>query len=430
MLLAQTVSNYENVSFTQSTDQPHVLIISQTDQYNWENKIGRFDFYNKEGYLLTLQGSKKEYKQFNSLLNNFFKYNEYFGYTDTDIKACKQAGDNLIKEENKQREQEFKQAQTDRATEFLNGILSLDEKTINVIKLQENKDDNTLLTLINNTFKNVITKKLANDILNAMKDYFNGNIESEINECKEVNNTTDQTENNVTDQSNVSYQAFNRSFSSYEDAYTYCVSNDFSTDYIEEVATMQPSNAQQTNNDQPEKVTYYFYTKTFDTYMDAYNHALNNRSSVTMILPSNHPTMSNERLQQLEKEYTFSKMNMSYEDMKEYFAYISSLSETLDQQDRYFKLKQWIKRYEDKQQRIKEKKEKQRYQMEESGKMLQYMESKGLTHKSIYSMTHYYYKGEKVHTWMSGCSTEEYYNGVKGVYDKYFKPYIKQSEAI
>jgi hypothetical protein len=90
MLKKFNVTNYEDVSFVQSEDQPTVLIITQADEYDYSYKyeIGRFDFSTKEGYLQLLNGTRKEYKRFNALLNNFYKYNSFFGYSSKVVDQC------------------------------------------------------------------------------------------------------------------------------------------------------------------------------------------------------------------------------------------------------------------------------------------------------------------------------------------------------
>lgn len=353
------------VLFVQDQEQPHIINIFAEDEFYINRKIGSFNFYYKEGYVTLLDGKRKDYKRFNAIMNVFFKYDDMFGWTDKDIKASQETAKQMIKEENKQLELERKETQTNKATDYLNKVKNRDNQTIAALEMFTDMSDTELLEVINRTFKNAITNQLANDILNA------------IRELKE--DTTERTvqENNE-----------------------------------EVIASSQDTN---------EPVQYYFYNQTFDTYMEAYNHALNNLSPVTMVIPSNHPYMTNERLQHIEYEYTFSKGNMSYEDMKEYFQYISELPETLDQQDRYYKLKSYIQRYEYKKQQKEERENKIKQYAIDAEKMLIYMVNNGLEIKSKYSMTEYYYRGEKVHYWMSGISTEEYYNGVKKVYDAYFK---------
>ncbi len=198
----------------------------------------------------------------------------------------------------------------------------------------------------------------------------------------------------------------------------------------EEESNGQESNGinEESNESQNEPTvqneTFNVYNNTFNTYSEAFNYALNNDIPVVMILSSLNTTMTTERLQQLEYEYTFSKRNMNYDNMKEYYYYLESLPISSDKDDRYYKLKSWIQSYENRQKSIQENENRQRELALQANELLNNMISRGLeikeTGDSGIHFTDYYYKGEKVYSWLSGISTEEYYNGIKKVYDQYF----------
>jgi hypothetical protein len=106
-----------------------------------------------------------------------------------------------------------------------------------------------------------------------------------------------------TNENETTYSVGNKHFNEYSQAVTYCNESDFDPEQmiIKEVATMQPSQDTQL----PE--LFQLYKNTFTTYSDAYNYALKYRIPVTMIISNKHEYMTNERLQELEKEYVFGK---------------------------------------------------------------------------------------------------------------------------
>lgn len=236
--------------------------------------------------------------------------------------------------------------------------------------------------------KEIIFNHIKRKYKRAGKDYisFEG---MKINECNEF-----KTNNNA--QEEVKYTAFN-----------------------DQIKSSQP-------------VTYHFYKQSFDNYMDAYNYAINNKSPVTMVIASNHPSMTNERLQQLEYEYTFEKSNMSYNNMKEYFSYISSLKESLDQQERYYKLKSYIQRYEYKQQQKENREEHLRDLMREACTLLHFMKKKGLQliNKSDcgISSTKYIYNNNVLHfdVRSNGIPIDEYHTMIHNIFNNHFSDYINE----
>lgn len=418
MLTATTIQNYSSVYFQADKDQSYLLNIVQIDQYGYEYKIGRFNFYTKEGFLLMLNGKRKEYKQFQSLLNTFFKYDESFGWDYKVVENCKTAGTQLIKAEKKASDKEYKDMMTNKAMDFLNKVTSNDETTINNLQSFKDKTDSELLEVINNTFKGQLNKQLTNDILNAIKAVFV--VVEEVTTTQEK--TTELNENNQT----TNYIVGNRTFTTYSEAETYCNSVDFDPELmIQESASTGSLNSNINDNTIGDIEVFHLYKNTFNSHLEAYNYALNNRIPVTMIISSLHKTMNNERLQELEREYVFSKSNMSIQDIKEYFDYISSLRESLDQQERYYKLKSYIDRYNYKQQ-SKQAAENKRQQLSlEGSRLLVFMKQKGLQMKSTKDYQWYYYKGEHVYSFYS-CSVEKYYNDMKELFNKYFSEYTEE----
>jgi hypothetical protein len=349
MLKKFNVTNYEDVSFIQSEDQPTVLIITQADEYDYSYKyeIGRYDFSTKEGYLQLLNGTRKEYKRFNALLNNFFKYNEYFGWNSTVVNNCKEAA----------------------------------------------KQQTTVVEV--------------------------------IEEAIEVSEATETIENNQT--TVTTYTVGNRTFTTYTEAETYCNESDFDPELmIQEAATSEP--LESTTIEQEPTEVYYVYNTTHNSYSEAYNYCITNEYPVTMILSSNYPTMNNERLQQLELEYKFSKHNMSISDMKEYYDYVMVQPTSTDKEDRYYKLRSWIERYENKQRSIEERKQNERKMAEQINKMLSDLYSIGMIKKEYEhtSTTWYYLNNELIYNWSSGIPTEKMYNELTEVYNRYYK----QSKAV
>ncbi|MEH7116210.1 hypothetical protein V7128_02125 [Neobacillus vireti] len=355
MLKKFNVTNYNEISFIQSEDQPTVLIIAQADEYDYSYKyeIGRYDFSTKEGYLQLLNGTRKEYKRFNALLNNFFKYNEYFGWNSTIVSNCKEA------------------AQQTTVSEVI------EEDTTEVIEV------------------------------------------SEVIETIEINQTTEVNE--------VVYIVGNRTFTTYTEAESYCNESDFDPELmIIEVATSEP--LESTTIEQEPTEVYYVYNTTHNSYSEAYNYCIINDYPVTMILSSNYPTMNNERLQQLELEYKFSKHNMNITDMKEYYDYIMVQHNSTDQLERYSKLRSWIERYENKQIRIKENKEHEKEMAIQINNMLSDLYSIGMVKKDYEntSVTFYYLDNELIYNWSSGIPTEKMYNELTEVHKRYYN----ESKAV
>jgi hypothetical protein len=138
--------------------------------------------------------------------------------------------------------------------------------------------------------------------------------------------------------------------------------------------------------------------------------------------------MTTERLQELELQYKFSKQNMSITDMKELFDYVTVLPVSTDQEERYYKLRSWIERYENKQKSIEQRKQHERNMAEQINIMLSDLYSIGMIKKEYehVTVTFYYLNGEQIYNWSSGIPTEKMYNELTEVHKRYYK----QSEAV
>lgn len=465
MLRAEKVVNYENVRFEQDQERPYILNIVQLDAWNYETLIGRFNFYTKDGFLLLLNGKRKEYTRFQPLMNNFFKYNEMFGWNFQVVENAKAAGKEMIKAEKNATEEGQKEAMTEKAMDYLNKVINGDEIVIKSLQSFKDKTDEELMNIIANSFKGLVTKQLEKDVFNAIKEVLSPAAEVVVSveetqettkfiaynrtfstfvEAYEYCKTNDldylyirevtanqegmtirdyTTEDTQT--SKTSYIVANKKFKTYTEAKTYCIESDFDPNLmieimIEEVnASSHPSeDSENITEETNEPVKYYYYNQTFDTYMDAYNYAIKNMSPVTMVLASNHPTMTNERLMELEREYVFNKRKMAYEDMKEYFAYISELPVSLDQEERYYKLRDMIKRYEYQEQQRQNRESEQRKKAMDIDTMLKGLYELGMDKKEYKDMVVYYMNGEKVYSWMSGISTDKMHSELVVVCEK------------
>jgi hypothetical protein len=116
---------------------------------------------------------------------------------------------------------------------------------------------------------------------------------------------------------------------------------------------------------------------------------------------------------------------MSIENMKEYFDYISSLPVSLDQENRYYKLKGYIDRYNYKQQQREQRELEQKRKAIAIDTMLSDLYNMGMTKKEYTNLMIYYLNNEQIYSWSSGISTEVMYNELLEVYNKYC-----QSKAV
>jgi hypothetical protein len=248
-------------------------------------------------------------------------------------------------------------------------------------------------------------------------------VNEETTQVSEVIETVEVNENNQTlEVIEESYIVGNRSFSTYESALQHCNESDFDPDLmiIKEAATSEPLESITIEPETTE--VYYLYNQTFTTYSEAYNYCITNEYPVTMILSSLHPYMTTERLQELELQYKFSKHNMSITDMKEYFDYIMIQPLSTDQEGRYYKLKGWIERYENKQKSIELKKQHEKEMAIQINNMISDLYSIGMTKKEYEhaNTTWYYLNNELIYNWSSGIPTEKMYNELTEVYNKYY----------
>src|SRR5205085_5433149 len=192
------VTNYESVSFIQSEDQPSMLIITQSDEYDFSYKyeIGRFDFSTKEGYLQLLNGTRKEYKRFNALLNNFFKFNEYFGWNSTVVNNCKEATTQLV------------------VTEEVTPVIEVSE-VIEAVVLNENNQTNVneSYTVGNRSFS---TYTEAEQYCNE-SDFDPELMIQEAAISEPLESIT------IEHESTEVYQVYNNTFNTYTEAYNYCI---------------------------------------------------------------------------------------------------------------------------------------------------------------------------------------------------------------
>lgn len=433
-----------SIQFNQDTDQPYIINIAASfNSYDVHTfKIGFYNFKEKFGVLTQLNGTRKEYKQFQSIMNYFFKQDDMFGWDSTTIEATKLYAKQLIKQEKKQVAEQFKAEQTNKATAYLTNIINRDQATVECLSNFTDKEDYELIEIINNTFKGQLTNEMVYNILDEIKAYFreldNSTPEERLLNDKEITNIQLIDLINKYDM-DVPYSAIQLIKNKVTTVQFGCVSskgrlytNDINTivrDLIEVIENKQSESIEEVattveqTTEQPEQ--FHLYSNTFNTYSDAFNYACEHVIPVHMILSSNHPTMTNQRLQHLEHEYTFSKMQMSIQDKREYFDYLTTCQRSLDQENRYYKLKTWIERYEYQQESIKQRKEDDLQLTKEAYKLVEEMESHGLIIESTRdcgtSSTKYILNGEILHNWIGsgGLETEKYYSMIKSIYDKF-----------
>ena len=355
----------------ESKEETKIRISAENDLYQTK-LIGYFDFYNMIGWYYDINGKQKEVQRFSTIMNYLFKQNDMLGWDDQLVEKAKQNAKQMKADENKKRKVELKDVDEKKASDMLEGIKQKQERYISICKNVENKSDEELLQLVERTFKNA-SKKTIEAVFNAIKQYNTASIEA----TQEVVEVASEIKNNT------------------------------------EVAE-----ATITTSDEPE--VFYLHDNTFNTYSDAFNHAIQKGITTTKILSSKHPSMTTERLQQLESSYVFDKVNMSYGDKKDYFDYLESIPNSLDRENRYYKLKGWIERYEAQQQRQQDEKQRVYSLGLEASETLEYMVSNGLEIKENESYVRYYLNGREVHTWFVGISMDEYHEGIMNTYNRYF----------
>ena len=356
----------------ESKEETTVRIFAENDLY--QNKlIGYFDFYNMDGWYYDLNGKQKEVQRFSTIMNYLFKQNDMLGWDDSLVEKAKQNAKQMRITESKKRKLELKEADENKAFEMLEGIKQHQEKYIRICESVKNKSDEELNQLVERTFKNASNKTIE-AVFNAIQKYNSDEIEV----------TQEVTE-------------------------------------VASIIEMSTKDTETTSSNDNEPEVFYLRNNTFNTYSKAFTHAVQNQMATTMILSSKHPTMTNERLQQLEHSFIFDKTNMSHEDKKYYFNYLESIPNSLDRENRYYKLKSWIDRYEVQQQRQQEEKQRIQNLGLEASKTLDYMVANGLEIKENESYVKYYLNGQDVHTWFSGISADKYHEGIMNLYNNYFK---------
>lgn len=367
---------FYNVNFImiEAKNETKVNIFAENEYYN-KVHVAHYDFYFMEGWYYDIEGKQKEVKRFSAIMNYLFKQNERLCWEQVIIEKAKQNAKRIRSDEKKRYLNELEETDEKKASDLLEGIKQYKEKYTAICKAVENKTDEELYQLVVNTFKHA-SKKTINDVIKIIKAYNDGSIVYLQNEVKQ--DTTPQTDND-----------------------TKVAENDF-------------------NSDTPE--IFYVGNYTFNTYSEAFNYTIQKGITTTKILSSNHHTMTNDRLQQLERSFVFDKSNMSYEDKKDYFDYLEGIPNSLDRENRYYKLKSWIERYEVQQQRQQKEKDRIHNLGLEASKTLEYMvEENGLEIKENESYVKYYFNGQDVHTWFSGISADKYHEGIMNIYNRYFK---------
>lgn len=359
---------------TEIKDETKIKLFAENEYYD-KVQIAYFDFYFMEGWVMDLKGNKKEVKRHSTIMNFLFKQNLNLGWDSRLVEQAKQNAKQIKSDEAKRYKEELKEKDEQKASDMINGIKNYEARYTNICKSVENKTDEELYHLVVNTFKHA-SNRTINEVLNIIKSYNDGSVVYLQNEVTEV-------------------------------------------DPVIKMNTEATETITMNDNDTPE--VFHLNNNTFNTYNEAFNHAVQNQITTTKILSSKHPTMTNERLKQLEHSYIFDKVNMLHEDKKDYFDYLVSIPNSLDRENRYYKLKSWIERYEAQQQRQQKEKDRIHNLGLEASKMLEYMVENGLEIKENESCVKYYLNGQDVHTWFSGVSVEKYHEGIMNIYNRYFK---------
>jgi hypothetical protein len=341
------MKKYSFIRIKQDEHKPYqVNIIAEVEEnnYYYTDIIGRFCFYDGEGYITLENGTRKKYKRFSAMLNLIYT---------------------------------------------IDPVASMDTSLIEEVKQEAKK--------VNSTQQTEDTERQVED----------------------TTNYTIKNNNTIQQETETSYTAYNRTFPTYEQAYQYCVECDLDPSMIEQVEpiTALPDKNNATT-EQPE--TFHLYKHTFNTYKEAYDYAIKNNITVSMII-SSKANITNERLQELEREYLFNKHHMAYSDMVEYLNHLQTIPFTIDSKERIDKLKNMIERYKRKQERIKQEEEVLQQMNKEINMMLQDMYKKGMTKRVIGNIiTEYSYNNQPIYKWYSGISTKQMYNELLEVYNKHF----------
>lgn len=179
-----------------------------------------------------------------------------------------------------------------------------------------------------------------------------------------------------------------------------------------------------------EKEVFHLYRNTFNTYQEAYNYAIENDLKLNMILSSKHPFMTNERLQELENIYTFSRHSFTLDKAKEYYNYLLTIPETSDSYERICKLKSIINRLESRQRRLQEKEAEDKRKAQAIDKMLNDLYNIGMTRKEWSTHVTYFLNDQPIYTWYTGITTEKMHKELAEVYSQYYIKYNNNYNTV
>lgn len=229
-------------------------------------------------------------------------------------------------------------------------------------------------------------------------------------EINKVNNET------ILETIEQTFTAYNRSFSSYNEAYEYCIQSDFDPDYI---VTGEPEKASQTSTIEEYPELFYLYSNTFSTYWDAYNHAIKNRMAIDMII-SSKAAITNEQLLKLKNQYVSSKYSMSYEDVVTYYNHVLTLPNNLYVDNILYNLKSLKERHETRIEAEKKKMDEITQTIIKLEELTKELYSKGMTKKENGYSTKYYINEECVYTQFGSIKVLDLYNDMLQVYNSHF----------
>jgi|GEM_PF-5340911 len=178
------------------------------------------------------------------------------------------------------------------------------------------------------------------------------------------------------------------------------------------------------NSNSVTTVSEQLYSNTFNTYSDAYNHAIKHDIPLSMILSSNS-NLTNDQLIDLESSYTTNKRNMSLQDATVYLNHLVTIPYSSDSEERINALNRIIERHSNKQ-TAEDKREAETVELIHKFESLQNkLYSLGVTKKNLGECgsyyTKYFYNGECIYTYFSGEHVSKLYNDLLTVYNKYFK---------
>ncbi|MBD8839469.1 hypothetical protein IFU39_16775 [Paenibacillus sp. CFBP 13594] len=151
------------------------------------------------------------------------------------------------------------------------------------------------------------------------------------------------------------------------------------------------------------EVECHLYTKTYASYKEAYEYAIQNKLKPTMIHPESSP-ISNELLFQLEEKYTQTKYEMSYEEIELFLSHLSVLPFSLDKMKRVSDCNYLLDRKCKLAENKKKREEEFTILVSRYNIMLEELYSNGVEKKENGILTSFSYNGQKIHTRYSGES--------------------------